>query len=195
MRVGERAAGTARPRAGRTLPCSGAPFWKESLLLIEEGVRPLSTVKTIPWRPRPCVLFLWLYGPLLCSVVTKNQFVTSVLYSFHSRLYSLGFSWWGKGLLGMNMIMSGLCVSEFVLLSDLCPHCSVCVCREGKEVHRENRKICSVQGLCIDLVWFTLACYHFQQEWTCSLFLPCFFVVVFYLLQGIFFISLGKFFF
>lgn len=136
-----------------------------------------------------------------CSVVTKNQFVTSVLYSFPSRLHSLGFSWWGKGLLGMNMIMSGLCVSEFVLLSDLCPHCSVCVdnvCREGKEVHRENRKICSVQGLCIDLVWFTLACCHFQQEWACSLFLSffvlfCFFYLVFF--KVFFLISLGKFFF
>lgn len=30
------------------------------------------------------------------------------------------------------------------------------VCREGKEVHRENRMICSVQGLCIDLVYFGL---------------------------------------
>lgn len=27
------------------------------------------------------------------------------------------------------------------------------VCREGREVHRENRMICSVQGLCIDLVY------------------------------------------
>lgn len=64
------------------------------------------------------------------------------------------------------MIMSGPYVSELVLLNDLCSHDSVCVdnvCREGKEVHRENSKMCSVQGLCIDLVWFTLACCHFPQ--------------------------------
>lgn len=34
--------------------------------------------------------------------------------------------------------------------------CEDKVCREGKEVHRENRMICSVQGLCIDLVYFVI---------------------------------------
>lgn len=41
------------------------------------------------------------------------------------------------------------------------------VCRESKEVHRENRMICSVQGLCIDLVYFALL--SFSTGWACSL--------------------------
>lgn len=69
----------------------------------------------------------------------------------------------------MNMIISGtVCVAAavaFTPLKDLfylslnvrvgCVE-DVCdkVCGEGKEVHRENRMICSVQGLCIDLVYF-----------------------------------------
>lgn len=28
------------------------------------------------------------------------------------------------------------------------------VCGDGEEVHRESRMICSVQGLCIDLIYF-----------------------------------------
>ena len=42
---------------------------------------------------------------------------------------------------------------------DLLPHDCVCVekvRRESKEVHRENSMICSVQGLCIDLVYVSL---------------------------------------
>lgn len=34
------------------------------------------------------------------------------------------------------------------------------VYREGEEVHRENRMICSVQGLCIDLVYFGLLSFY-----------------------------------
>lgn len=61
--------------------------------------------------------------------------------------------------------------SEPVILTDLHVLCGICsvpgpfslscicvredkVCGDGEEVHRENRMICSVQGLCIDLIYF-----------------------------------------
>lgn len=61
--------------------------------------------------------------------------------------------------------------SEPVSLTDLHVLCGIClvpgpfslscmcvredkVCGDGEEVHRENRMICSVQGLCIDLIYF-----------------------------------------
>ena len=64
--------------------------------------------------------------------------------------------WGTAGCQHDNLWDLHVCVSVWNLLYTRTSVCEDKVCREGKELLGENWTICSVQGLCLDLVYFSL---------------------------------------